>query len=1152
MGKEEMLEIVSNCVFVDKEKMRGYLTGKVENLEITKRIIVFPHKIEEVKKFDCFDNEGSYVRTEGGEVLIKFAKWLYGQFPESLSELFRNFRFRYAVFKEIGVSERFLENDLGTLEYFLNSKRYIHHWKTFLNYVQGFSHSYKATFEKIIDNYENYSGNYLLIIGVLLVAKNSLENNLEDMKKLEKMAISLLKKRLGDEKVVEYAKNYFENREFLEYYEKLVPLSFDNANTDIERIFIKLMMEKLAEMSAILRQSLGIEAIFSPHYFLNSENVNLMKIMENLKFSAKAKILYFLKYYTKNEYLKEDENIAYKNIEKIIESNPDDSISVVKKLLDSGEETGIILLSLLLKKDVLDEEEKKEYLPKAENIIIGKFKNVFRDNNSFSVTLPKGYEEDFEFLRKQDFLWKKVKISISGYNANHTSMMNKLELLTISLLDYSTVFKNGVILILNIKTNYYHFYSEPYRNFFQYYKYTYSENSGNMYINLTEFGIPVSMICNRYLSRHSWEYTNWNSIKGTFVITTNKYTKNKREFIEFLQEKQDKIYEAFENDSFNPDRLIVLVQLMTANVDNFDYAKLPMLFKHGKKVIDKVEKILRNKEKEARFAVEPLVSNKKKTVSEAAIRLIRFWDNDKIKADLEKMENIDEINEYLGKFYTKSSEKNVPFTDKINYGNIRQKNSEEKVPEQLVKYYISEYMALKDSYYIIEACRKIEEISNINDLRNLLKNIFEIWVEEGVSVKYRNVFVPLVSSANDVQLLFIQEKINFLATNGKPALAAFGTEVLGIREDKSVALVLNNIAAKFKNKRVKDAAAAALEKIAENMNVSREELDDILIPDFGFGKDRIRIYNYGEREIKAILNNADGAFKISLFDNNGKEIKSLPKASKKYNDNEEMVEEYKSEMKVMKKQLKDILNSQKARLLKALIDERKWQTERWVGIFVENPVMQVFATGLVWKEMNEEGKIVQTFRYMDDGTFNTADEEEYELNNKNHFISLVHPLELEDGVLEMWKEQLEDYEVVQPIMQLDIPVYEVTKENENATEITDYSDKEFYVSTLRSNAAKLDFAVEYEDYGAGEGCGYYDEKNNIKIVIQTDEFFPGDYGTPIKIKRIIFLEGNTRIDFVSDANGKNSKNNVKLLELKDVPKKTLSLACMMAKMLIKK
>ncbi len=1136
MGKEEMLEIVSGCVFVNREKMVDYLKGKIRNLEITKRIIVFPNKIEEVKNFDCFDSEGNYIKTESGELLIKFAKWLYGQFPESLSELFRNFRFRYAVFKEIGVSERFLENDLGTLEYFLNSKRYVHHWKTFLNYVKGFSHFYKETFEKILNNYENYSGNYLLIIGILLIAKTSLKNNPEDMKKLEKIAVSLLKKRIGDEKVKNYVETYSENKDFLEYYEKLDPLPFYNTNTDIEKIFIKLMMEKLAGISDILNQSLEIEAMFSPHFFLNSGNTNIMEIMENLAFSAKAKILYFLKYYTKEEYLKEDRNVAYENIEKIIDSKPDDSKNLVKKLLDSGEEMGIILLSLLLKKNIVNDEEKREYLAKAENIIIKQFKDILRNDNSFSVTLPKGYEEDFEFLRKQDFLWKKVKISVSGYNANHTSMMNKLELLTISLLDYSTVFKNGVILILNIKTNYYHFYSEPYRNFFEYYKYTSSENTENMYIKLAELGIPVSMICDRYLSRYSFGYISWDPLKSTFVIDSNlanKYAKDRKKFIEFLQKKQDEIYEAFENDNFNSDRLIVLIQIMTSNISDFDYAKLPILFKHGKKVIGEVEKILRSKGKEARSVVESFVGDKKKTVSEVAIRLIRFWDNDRIKSDLEKMDDINEINEYLGKFYTKSSEKNVPFMDKINYGNVRQKGSDEKVPEELIKYYISEYMALKDSYYVIEACKKIEDISNISDLRNLLKNIFEIWVEEGPSVKYRNIFIPLVSSANDVQLLFIQE-------------------ILGIREDKSAALVLNNIALKGKNKRVRDAAALTLEKIAENMNVSREELDDILIPDFGFGKDRIRVYNYGEREIKAILNDLDGTFKISLFDNNGKEIKSLPKASKKYNDNEELVEEYKSEMKVIKKQLKEILNSQKARLLKALVNERKWSVKRWLEIFVGNPVMQTFATGLVWKETDEEGKIVQTFRYMDDGTFNTSDEEEYELSNANHLVSLIHPLELENEELELWKEQLEDYEVVQPIMQLNIPIYEITEENGNANEIKDYSDKEFYVSTLRSNAAKLDFAIEYEDYGAGEGCGYYDKKNNIKIIIQTDEFFPGDYGTPIKIKRIIFLEGNTKIDFVSDGNGENSKNNVKLLELKDVPAKILSLACMMAEMIVKK
>ena len=56
---------------------------------------------------------------------------------------------------------------------------------------------------------------------------------------------------------------------------------------------------------------------------------------------------------------------------------------------------------------------------------------------------------------------------------------------------------------------------------------------------------------------------------------------------------------------------------------------------------------------------------------------------------------------------------------------------------------------------------------------------------------------------------------------------------------------------------------------------------------------------------------------------------------------------------------------------------------------------------------------------MEDGSFNTADEEEYELP-KEAVIGLVHPVELSADLLSAWKEQLEDYEIVQPSFSLTV------------------------------------------------------------------------------------------------------------------------------------
>ena len=64
---------------------------------------------------------------------------------------------------------------------------------------------------------------------------------------------------------------------------------------------------------------------------------------------------------------------------------------------------------------------------------------------------------------------------------------------------------------------------------------------------------------------------------------------------------------------------------------------------------------------------------------------------------------------------------------------------------------------------------------------------------------------------------------------------------------------------------------------------------------------------------------------------------------------------------------------------------------------------------------------------MEDGTFNTQDEEEFTLPEQAR-ISLVHPIELTDEEKAAWREQLSDYEITQPVRQLDREIYNVTKE----------------------------------------------------------------------------------------------------------------------------
>ena len=93
--------------------------------------------------------------------------------------------------------------------------------------------------------------------------------------------------------------------------------------------------------------------------------------------------------------------------------------------------------------------------------------------------------------------------------------------------------------------------------------------------------------------------------------------------------------------------------------------------------------------------------------------------------------------------------------------------------------------------------------------------------------------------------------------------------------------------------------------------------------------------------------------------------------------------------------------------------------------------MHQFAISLIWG-IYENGRLGETFRYMEDGSFNTVDEEEYTLPDEAS-IGLVHPIELTDEALAAWKQQLEDYEITQSIDQLSRPIYRLPAEQAQDT-----------------------------------------------------------------------------------------------------------------------
>lgn len=1129
MAKREAAEIIMRNVYSYKEpqlreQLESYILGETNTApsgnDLRQKISMY--QAYGFDQLGCFDENKNFIDNEDGEVLKRYTELLYKECPDKLSTQFQLFSGKYSLYKNLGFSKAFIKEDFQkTLLY---TTRYW--WQTEKESVNKFIENYKEIANEYIDEYDKVNGNAAFAAGIILITKLTNENESSPMEKigniffgkkekivekLERFFYSILKKRLKDKTVKRILENDIKDSQIDKYYNEFAQIKLVFTSEMHESILITKIIKEVKMASNIIFQGVRIAAMAEPATFLyvHNNDEQTMKNIEELKLSDKYKLDFCLERIS-NDY-RYNEKYFYKTIEESMKLSPDYVKSIMKREIDEEDVMGGILLSLLIKNNYIDGAEKKEYLGKIENILIKSYSEMYTNQDVYGYEFPEIGMEDFEFLRGENAALNGIKISEVGNAYKYRTKANKINVSALSLIEYSTVARNAVGVIFKIKG-----YIRYLFHFIINYKCVCPVKNENIYARLYEkLGVSFEDVCQGYLDYRFRE----DEIE-------------KKEFLEFAHKYEAEIYELLKNNFFEIEDLKNFINILYRENNGFNYVELTNVFeKKIKSVTSMVEDMLKSKENEVRSKIEELAGAKSKITADTAMRLIRIWDNDKIEKDLKAMQDISKMIEYIESLYTKTNDKNTPYAKEIDYANVRIKDSEEKISEKVMKYFVSEYIVLKD-LYIIKGCKKIQEIVNIYDLRLLMKNIFDMWIAEGSTTKYRNLLLPLALTAGEAQIPMIKKQIDFWADNSKPGLATFAIQSLCMNGSKMALLTVDSMSRKHKNKRVKRAALEAMDIAAEAMGMSRDELDDIIVPDLGFGKDRTRIFSYGEREFKAVL---DDKMEITLFDNTGKQIKSLPKTSAKNNDNEDMAAECKEELKNIKKQIKTVVESQKLRIAKAVIVGRKWSIDKWKELFIENPIMNSFATKLVWEEIDDKGNIIKTFRYMEDGTFNTVDEEEYELENGTYILPL-HPADIDEEELAAWTEQLEDYEIIQPVDQLNIPVYTLKDEELEEKEITEFKTKKIYASTFKSAANKLGFNMEFAEYGECCGCTFIDESSNIKMFISTNNFYSGDYSTIISILKISFISRESNSEIV----------------LRKVPKKLISLAYLAGNMITEK
>ena len=236
--------------------------------------------------------------------------------------------------------------------------------------------------------------------------------------------------------------------------------------------------------------------------------------------------------------------------------------------------------------------------------------------------------------------------------------------------------------------------------------------------------------------------------------------------------------------------------------------------------------------------------------------------------------------------------------------------------------------------------------------------------------------------------------------------------------------------------------------------------------------------------------------------------------------------------------------------------------------------MHQFAIGLIWG-VYQNGTLIQSFRYMEDGSFNTPEEEEYFLPEnslsengniteskkqtapenfvsengdttekeentveENKKIGLVHPVELTKEDLEAWRQQMEDYEIKQPFMQLERPVFLVDEGELTQRKFSRFSGRSINDMSLNSRLSGFGW-YHGPVLDAGGFDTYYREDKEIGLgaELHFSGTFIGCNNEDVNIHSVRFYKiGDFEPGYcVYDENSKN-----KPCLLKDIPERYFS------------
>jgi ankyrin repeat protein len=394
-------------------------------------------------------------------------------------------------------------------------------------------------------------------------------------------------------------------------------------------------------------------------------------------------------------------------------------------------------------------------------------------------------------------------------------------------------------------------------------------------------------------------------------------------------------------------------------------------------------------------------------------------------------------------------------------------------------------MSLSSADCIYPSLNKVLPLFDHDSLADFSWELFEKW--DALEDRYHRrsypplkektawIFQALAYMGNDKTVKKLVPLINSWPKSGHMATSIKGLDVLlHIKSELSIRMI-NSILMKTKYKQLAQKAEDIMQDIAHVRKISKEELDDRLVPYFGLDEAYGKTLDFGNRKFIIHL---DEKLTLSIKDETGKIIKSLPRP--KASDNQTKVKESSLRWKSLKADIKTESSNQLIRYEQAMLNGRRWSLKDFKTLIVNHPLLQYIASNLVWgAEVND--KHLFSFRVGENAVILNAMDEMLDIPSDS-VIYIPHPLVLTEEI-EVWQKSLLKHKLKQPFAQINRQTY--LRKNDTNNTLYDIQDAEVPASALRGLQSKSWSPIL--SGAAGFVCAYRKELNYGIIVVELEK-----------------------------------------------------------------